>query len=197
MDYLSLVFSDPQSFQIRDCASVDSTNLGLCSTAGFTTENPGISGPAQFKALLFKGQLWTIYMENIHFRLRGPFGSSFMKTHGTSLEIQLPSSVRTSPWQFLWGADPSDSGCQSSFPRGRTLTSLWVVPQESSLCKKEHVVWSVYASWAPSSLPPSPLSSHLTGLCSWTSAPTPKGPWGQVCILTVPTSVYFQFSAWA
>lgn len=58
MDYLSLAFRIHSPSKSEIVRPVDSTNLGLCSTAGFTTEkNPGISGPAQFKALLFKGQL--------------------------------------------------------------------------------------------------------------------------------------------
>ena len=64
------------------------------------TKNPCVSGPVQVKALLFKGQLWTICMENIHFRLWGRLGGSVEKTHGTALEIHLPSSVRTSPWHL-------------------------------------------------------------------------------------------------
>ena len=38
---------------------MNSTNHGLCSTLVFTIEkNPSISGPAQFKPMLFKGQLY-------------------------------------------------------------------------------------------------------------------------------------------
>lgn len=46
---------------MRDSISSDSTNWELHSTVAFTTgkkKHPLISGPMQFKPLLFKGQLY-------------------------------------------------------------------------------------------------------------------------------------------
>ena len=44
---------------IHCSASLDSANTSLCSTEVFTTEkDPHISGPLQFKSVLYKGQLY-------------------------------------------------------------------------------------------------------------------------------------------
>lgn len=161
-------------------------------------KDPCISGLAQFKALLIKGQLWTIYMENIHSRLWGPFGGSFVKTHGTSLEIRVPSSVRTSPWHLelilLTLTVKALFHAAESWPAFDCHPSVELPVQERTDGSSACTSWSTVLFII---LPVITFNSHITGLCSWASAPTPSCPWGQVCILTVPTSVYFQFLAWA
>ena len=52
--------------RIQGSASSDSANLGSCSTVIFTIEkNPCVSGPVQFKPVLFKGQLYFLLYHSI------------------------------------------------------------------------------------------------------------------------------------
>lgn len=199
MDYLSLAFRIHSSSKPKIVHPVDSANLGSCSTAGFTTEKRSVyKWTSTVQSPVDQGSTWTIYMENIHSRLWGPFGGSFVKTHGTSLEIRVPSSVRTSPWHLelilLTLTAKALFHAEESWPAFDCHPSVELPVQERTDGSSACASWSTVLFII---LPVITFNSHITGLCSWASAPTPSGPWGQVCILTVPTSVYFQFLAWA
>ena len=43
-------------------ASVDSTNCRSCGTVVFIENNPSMGGSTQFKPMLFKGQLYILYV---------------------------------------------------------------------------------------------------------------------------------------
>ena len=55
-----------QLLLIYDSASADSTNCGSCRTVVFAIEkNLHISGPTQFKPVLFKGQLQSVKLNTM------------------------------------------------------------------------------------------------------------------------------------